>query len=103
MLSYSLKSRTCRGPTRSLLFLIPYLWKIDGYTGLTKMLTDGFVIKPGRNYFEFAYDWRRDNRLAAKRLASESAGWLSHWRETSGKDDAKLVIVAHSMGGLVAR
>lgn len=85
------------------LHLFPYLWKIDGYTGLTTMLTEAFTVAPGSNYFEFAYDWRRDNRLAAKRLARESDAWLRRWRETSGNAHAKLIIVAHSMGGLVAR
>ncbi|MEO8752524.1 MAG: hypothetical protein ABI624_07595 [Casimicrobiaceae bacterium] len=85
------------------LHLIPYLWKVDGYSGLTEALVRTFDVERGANYFEFAYDWRRDNRIAAKQLQQRSGDWLRRWREASGNDDAKLIIVAHSMGGLVAR
>ena len=30
----------------------------------------------GENFFEFPYDWRRDNRVAARRLQRESREWL---------------------------
>ena len=85
------------------LHLIPYLWKIDGYSGLTETLTRTFDVARGANYFEFSYDWRRDNRVAAKQLQNVSRQWLKSWRESSGNSGAKLIIVAHSMGGLVAR
>jgi pimeloyl-ACP methyl ester carboxylesterase len=83
--------------------LIPGLWKIDGYSGLTEALAKEFVLLPGRNYFEFAYDWRRDNRAAARRLARLSKDWLASWRRNSGDPNAKLILVAHSMGGLISR
>jgi pimeloyl-ACP methyl ester carboxylesterase len=83
--------------------LIPGFWKIDGYTMLAKAITEEFRARAGENYFEFPYDWRRDNRAAARRLARLSAGWLESWRRTSGNPDAKLILIAHSMGGLVAR
>jgi hypothetical protein len=60
-------------------------------------------LEDGRNLFEFAYDWRRDNRVAARKLAQAAKGWLDRWRTTSGASDAKLVLVAHSMGGLVSQ
>jgi pimeloyl-ACP methyl ester carboxylesterase len=85
------------------LHVFPYVWKIDGYTSLAKTLSATFSLDPGGNYFEFAYDWRRDNRAAARRLARESQDWLRRWRMSSGNDQAKLIIIAHSMGGLVAR
>lgn len=83
--------------------MIPGLWKIDGYTKVADTIKDAFDLTPGENYFEFPYDWRRDNRVAAKRLATESKRWLSDWRERSGNDFAQIVLLAHSMGGLVAR
>lgn len=83
--------------------LFPGLWKIDGYTKCVRHLTDVFDVEAGRNLFEFAYDWRRDNRVAARRLARESRAWLHAWREHSGAADARLILVGHSMGGLVAR
>lgn len=83
--------------------LIPSLWKIDGYSGLTQALTQNFEVVHGANYFEFPYDWRRDNRVAAKQLLTLTRRWLASWRASSGHSGAKLIIVAHSMGGLVAR
>jgi pimeloyl-ACP methyl ester carboxylesterase len=85
------------------LHIIPGLWKIDGYTGLVNRLQSSLQLEPGRNLFEFAYDWRRDNRVAARKLAQAAKGWLDRWRATSGASDAKLVLVAHSMGGLVSQ
>ncbi len=85
------------------LHVIPGLWKIDGYTGLVNRLRSSLQLEPGRNLFEYAYDWRRDNRVAARKLAQAAKGWLDQWRATSGASDAKLVLVAHSMGGLVSQ
>src|SRR5687768_8616261 len=83
--------------------LIPGFWKIDGYTKLRNAIHSGFQVTPGENYFEFAYDWRRDCRSAANKLAREAHSWLKRWRDSRGPRDAKLILVAHSMGGLVAR
>jgi pimeloyl-ACP methyl ester carboxylesterase len=83
--------------------LIPYVWKIDGYTKVAETITAIFDVVPGQNYFEFPYDWRRDNRVAARRLARQGAAWLAAWRTSSGNAEAKLILVAHSMGGLVSR
>jgi hypothetical protein len=83
--------------------LIPGLWKIDGYTKLVDHIEKTFDVTRGRNLFEFPYDWRRDNRVAARRLQRQSAQWLKAWRESSGAADAKLVLVGHSMGGIISR
>lgn len=83
--------------------LIPGLWKIDGYSQISSMLMQTEGLRPGRNYFEFPYDWRRDNRVAARRLAKLSGEWLRSWRATSGNDSARIVLLAHSMGGLISR
>jgi len=85
------------------LHLIPGLWKIDGYGRISAAIREHFDVLPGANFFEFPYDWRRDNRAAAHRLARQSHDWLRSWRERSGNDDARLVLIGHSMGGLVAR
>lgn len=53
---------------------------------------------------EFAYDWRLSVAHNAARLATKAEEHLERWqRHPSGSVDAKLVLVAHSMGGLVAR
>jgi pimeloyl-ACP methyl ester carboxylesterase len=83
--------------------LVPGLWKIDGYTKISRSIQDRFDVVPGQNFFEFPYDWRRDNRVHARRLARQSHDWLAAWRDRSGNDDAKLILVGHSMGGLISR
>ncbi|SDD02992.1 lipase/acyltransferase domain-containing protein [Rhodococcus tukisamuensis] len=84
--------------------IVPGLdWKIDGYTRFRTALAERVGAVPGENYFELPYDWRRDSRVAARKLAREAHGWLSRWRERSGNPDAKLILACHSMGGIVAR
>ena len=83
--------------------LIPGLWKIDGYSKLKSYVLKTFDVKLGENLFEFAYDWRRDNRVSARKLQHSADGWLKAWRESSGNKDAKLILVGHSMGGLISR
>lgn len=85
------------------LHLLPGLWKIDGYTRIVERIRDGFEVTEGKNFFRFPYDWRRDNRVAARKLARQGRAWLAQWRESSGHADARLVLIAHSMGGLVCR
>lgn len=83
--------------------LIPGFWKIDGYSKIKQVMFERFELREGSNWFELPYDWRRDNRAAAHRLAAEAPRWLAAWRERSGNPGAKLVLMGHSMGGLVAR
>jgi hypothetical protein len=83
--------------------LIPGLWKIDGYSGVRAALSQRLKLDGAQNYIEFPYDWRRDNRVAARKLARLVPAWLAQWKKVSGNDDAKVVFIAHSMGGLVAR
>jgi pimeloyl-ACP methyl ester carboxylesterase len=81
--------------------LFPGLWAIDGYTKVAARLRQRLRLSSGANYYELPYDWRRDNRVAARKLQRESAQWLTRRRTTH--PDAKLVLIAHSMGGLVSR
>ncbi len=81
--------------------LIPGLWKIDGYGKVSQHIQRRFTVQLGRNYFEFPYDWRRDNRVAARQLKEKTDEWLHQWRKDY--PEAKLILVGHSMGGLVAR
>jgi hypothetical protein len=83
--------------------LIPGFWKIDGYSGIYDRLSRELTVDRGKNWFDFPYDWRRDNRAAAHRLAEQAPRWLADWRRSSGNADARLVLLAHSMGGLVSR
>jgi hypothetical protein len=81
--------------------LVPGLWSIDVYGGITRMITDTFEVVPGETYVELPYDWRRDNRVAARKLQHVAAEKLHAQRRQN--PDAKLILIAHSMGGLVAR
>jgi pimeloyl-ACP methyl ester carboxylesterase len=83
------------------LHLIPGFWSIAGYSGIRKMILESFDVVEGRNFLEFAYDWRRDNRAAARKLAETVEPILKAARKNNPQ--AKLVLVGHSMGGLVAR
>ena len=52
-----------------------------------------------RNYYRFTYDWRQDNAASAAALDR----FVEQIRTDHGNADLKVDIVAHSMGGLVAR
>lgn len=47
----------------------------------------------------FAYDWRRDNVETAQRLGEK----IAHLKQKLQRPDLRFNIIAHSMGGLVAR
>lgn len=83
--------------------IIPGLWKIDGHSEIEHFLLTTFDLTREVNYFPFPYDWRRDNRASATRLQEKGREWLAAWRAKSGNPSAQLVLVGHSMGGLVAR
>jgi hypothetical protein len=83
------------------LHLFPGLWKIDGYTKVTDTIKQRCAVETGKNYFEFPYDWRRDNRVAARALQRKAHEWLAARRATH--PGARLILIAHSMGGLIAR
>lgn len=94
--------------------IVPGFVKIDGYTKISGMIRDCFEVTPGvldpeskpnppANFFEFPYDWRRDNRLAARHLKELIDLRLPQWRAYTDDPDAKVIIIAHSMGGIIAR
>ncbi|MHC1767447.1 MAG: esterase/lipase family protein [Verrucomicrobiia bacterium] len=90
--------------------LVPGLVRIDGYSETIRMIQENFQVVVGSltdthpaNFFEFPYDWRRDNRVSARRLQALIRRQLPLWREASGAHDARVVLLAHSMGGLVSR
>ncbi|KOV81762.1 triacylglycerol lipase [Nocardia sp. NRRL S-836] len=91
---------------------LPGLAKINQYRALRKALTDAFDLVEGdprddegapANYFEFAYDWRRDNRVSAAQLKQLIDRELPKWESGLASGRAKTVLICHSMGGLVAK
>ena len=95
--------------------LIPGLWKIDGYTETSELITENFEVTPGddiyndpddsvANFYHFPYDWRRDNRGNANILKRLLDKRLQVWRNSKeDRNDAQVILLAHSMGGLVSR
>jgi pimeloyl-ACP methyl ester carboxylesterase len=90
------------------LHFVPGLVKIDGYSATARLIKDNFDVQIGHldspepaNFYEFPYDWRRDNRVAAHKLKRLIERQLPKWRQLCR--DAKVILIAHSMGGLVAR
>lgn len=83
--------------------IVPGLITIDGYSRIEQYLVAELGLTAGQNYFPFPYDWRLDNRVNARRLQAQALDWLHQWQAASGASDAKLVLIGHSMGGLVSR
>ncbi|MDD3487638.1 MAG: right-handed parallel beta-helix repeat-containing protein [Candidatus Moranbacteria bacterium] len=75
-------------------------WKIDPIFHTYDNLRDEFLAndyEAGVNYFEFPYEWRNSNVGNAIILAEK----IEDIKDTTGR--SKVDIVAHSMGGLLAR
>jgi pimeloyl-ACP methyl ester carboxylesterase len=71
-------------------------YKIDYFDGLIKQLeSDGYV--EGQDLFVFPYDWRLDIRDDIPALKNK----IEEIRQQTGSD--KVDIIAHSMGGLLAK
>lgn len=90
--------------------IVPGLVKVDGYSAIAQMVTGTFNVVAGSihthqpaNFIEFPYDWRLDNRVSARELAGFIATRLQLWRNYSHNPTAKVIFLAHSMGGLIAR
>jgi pimeloyl-ACP methyl ester carboxylesterase len=88
--------------------ILPRFWKTDGYSKIRRMIAENFRVKlevstPPGNYYEFPYDWRLDNRIASRKLAELVHRVLPAWRSFTGNRQAKVILIGHSMGGLVGR
>lgn len=74
--------------------VVPNLIKLEQYSQLGDYLVEDLGYTRGKDFFEFAYDWRQDIRITAKQL-SQFVDALPV------KGPIKLV--AHSLGTLVSR
>jgi pimeloyl-ACP methyl ester carboxylesterase len=75
-------------------------------TGPGELAPDVSRCQLGRDFFYFAYDWRQDiATVTAPQLALALEQYARTWSVYSGRSpqEAQFIIVAHSMGGLVAR
>jgi len=83
--------------------LIPGLGNLDPYTRLARALSNDILVDSAALH-EFAYDWRRSIKHSAQELERAAQAHLDAWRaHPKGSPDAKLWLVCHSLGGLVAR
>jgi pimeloyl-ACP methyl ester carboxylesterase len=94
------------------LHVLPGIWTpVQGYDRLLDKLrslgyrdvTSDLDAPPG-NLLPLAYDWRLSCRRNGQLIASAVEQALDRWQAQGGPhQDAQLVFVCHSMGGLVAR
>ncbi|RZU15991.1 lecithin:cholesterol acyltransferase [Kribbella rubisoli] len=81
--------------------IAPVLAGVEPYTRLMKAVRE--IVAHPDAALGFAYDWRLAVDFNAKLLATAAADHLERWRARSGYSDAGLVLIAHSMGGLLCR
>lgn len=74
--------------------VVPNFIKLEHYSRLSDYLQESLGYERGKDLMEFAYDWRRDLRDAAKRMAQAIDSW---------DVEPPITIIAHSMGSLVSR
>jgi pSer/pThr/pTyr-binding forkhead associated (FHA) protein len=74
--------------------IVPNLIKIDQYNRLGDYLVEDLGYERGKDFFEFAYDWRQDVRLSARQLGAMI--------EALPKSQP-VTIIAHSLGTMVSR
>jgi hypothetical protein len=76
--------------------VIPLFWESNVYTGLIKFLkSDAGPHYDKSDILEFSYDWRLSNIINADRLKA--------FIDSRVKNGKSVDIIAHSMGGLIAR
>lgn len=82
--------------------VLPGLASIDPYGDLVRTVRS-FAAHPDA-VLEFPYDWRLSIAHTAELLARAAWEDLTRWRRhTKGSREARLSLICHSMGGLVAR
>jgi pimeloyl-ACP methyl ester carboxylesterase len=82
-------------------FLVGGLVKVvDGYSPLIEAIHHRFELSDN-NFLAFPYDWRRDNRVSARKLKREVDRRLAECQKLD--PDARVILLAHSMGGLVCQ
>lgn len=72
---------------------------LEGPGGYVRGEPGEAVTGGGRRYYVFTYDWRQDMALMARDLGA----LVDQVRVDHGNPDLKVDVVAHSMGGLLAR
>lgn len=74
--------------------IVPNMIKLDQYNRLGNYIVEELGYERGKDFFEFAYDWRQDVRISARQLGQMiEALPLSQ----------PVVLIGHSLGTLVSR
>jgi len=75
--------------------------KVNIYGKLLEFCTspDGLALIRGTNFFPFAYDWRLCNQENANKFAL----FIESILNSKGYESYRIKIIAHSMGGIIAR
>jgi hypothetical protein len=74
--------------------IVPNLIKMDQYNRLGDYLVEELGYERGKDFFEFAYDWRQDVRISAKQLGA---------LVESLPGSQPVTLIGHSLGTLVSR
>lgn len=77
----------------------PMLNGVEPYSDLVEDLRK--IVRHPSAILEFGYDWRLPVQHNADLLAKAIDQHLTQWRRLSDRPDAKVHLVAHSMGGLL--
>lgn len=80
---------------------MPILAGQEPYTPLVREITK--VVRHKSAIREFAYDWRLSIKYNTRLLSIAVQEHLAAWRIRSDRPDAQVVLVAHSMGGLLCQ
>lgn len=82
----------------------------EGYKQIADTIRNAFQVVEGTpdddrpaNFIPFPYDWRRDNRVSAMKLKKLIDRKLPQWRAHMRSQEPKIILIGHSMGGLVSR
>ena len=80
-------------------FYQPIIETLERFGGFERARAGRPVDPNGRHYYVYAYDWRLDNVQSARGLSR----LIEQIRVDHGRPDMKVDIIAHSMGGMIAR
>lgn len=94
LLRYSESSRLVPKGILNEMVIVPNLISFDQYNLLGDYLVEELGYERGKNFLEFAYDWRQDVRRSARELAQVIEGWAVR---------GPITLIAHSLGTLVSR
>jgi hypothetical protein len=75
------------------------VWRQQHYGRLLRFLEDQIGLVPDQDLFAFGYDWRIGVASAAAQLGT----YIRRLTARQGNEQKRIVLIAHSRGGLVAR